>query len=199
MSVLKLEKREYLNSLQLNQLRKDGFVPGVIYGVGLSEDGSGLNFSISYIDLEKKMREGCFFNTLIHVELDGKKYTVLPRAAQSHVVTDRILHIELQKVEMDQQVQVNIPFLVTGTELSETIKRGAAVHLVYKGLKIRCKAGSIPKAVKLNVADLKIGGMIKIKDLKLPSEMKVLHENHLTILKITGKKSKQTESTEEVA
>lgn len=199
-NILQLSKREEMSSLQLEQLRKDGFVPGVIYGGGIKEDGSGEIFQVSYLDLEKLMRQGCFFNTVIEVELNGKKHKVLPRAAQSHVVTDRVLHVEFQKVSDSDKIDVSIPYFIVGADQSEAMKRGAVVHKVFKGLKIRCKAGAIPKAVKLDVSALKVGGFIKVKSLSFPKDVQILHKPDLTILKITGKKDKNAVAeTEEAA
>lgn len=178
--MLKLQARDTEKN---NGIRAQGMVPGIIYGHG-QED----KFSVSYIEMEKVMREGCFFNKTIEVELNGSMITVLPKAAQAHVVNDRILHLELQRVNPDQEVQVSVPVHCINQDKSEAIKRGAAVHHALPFLKIRCKAGVIPRAVTLDVSELTIGQTIKVG--QLSHEVQVMHSATLTIVKLTGKKEK---------
>lgn len=185
MQVLKLQTRNKTNSSGLDKLRSEGYVPGIVYGMGQEN-----MFSVDYRDMEKVMRKGCFFNTLLNVELDGKVLSVLPKAAASHVVTDKILHLEFHAVEKDTQVDTEVPVQCVGLEKSEVIKRGAKILYALKYVKVRCKASAIPTAIMLDVSALGIGEMLKIRDLNLIEGVQLKHPDHLTIIKITGKKEK---------
>lgn len=184
-NIKNLKLTERAKEHKLAALRSQLHVPGVMYG------GNGEHlFSVSYVEMEKIMRHGCFFNSLLEVELNNEKHLVVPRHAQEHVVTDRILHLEFQKVSKDQIIKVQIPVQCVGMNKSDVIKRGGKILYALKFIKIKCKADEIPLAVQLDVSELKIGQVIKIIDLKLPANMEVVNKSNLTIIKMTGKKEK---------
>ena len=171
-----------------NQLRYQNQVPGVLYGKNLNK-----TFAIDYVTLEKQMRKGSFFNQLLQVTLDDQTFTVLAKDTQSHVVSDRILHLELQNVDLDQIVTVNVPVKAINTHLCDSLKRGGSIRYTKPFIKMRCKARDIPSAVLIDVASLNIGSSVSVSSINQKS-CNILLDPKLTILKIVGKRVKDTET-----
>lgn len=180
--MLKLHSKDRTNT----KLRQDNLVPGVIYAKDFNE-----LFAIDYIQLKKTMEQGSFFSKVLEVELNGKKHRVLPRTAQAHVVNDSIIHVELQKVTDDELITASVPVLAINQDKSESIKRGATVRYAKPFVNVRCKVKDLPAAVLIDVTDMRIGHVVSVSAVHA-TNVTILAPAELTLIKIIGKKEKET-------
>lgn len=172
-----------------NKLRKQGLVPGIIYGKEIEKP-----FVVKYQDLEKIMRQGSFFNKLLTVELNGQQINTLPKHTQAHVVNDTILHLELQEIATDDIVKVKIPVQCINQDKNDIIKLGGKIHKALNFIQIKCATQHLPEAILLDVSNLQARHTIDINHLNTSNNITILHPAHQTIIKLKAKRQTATET-----
>src|SRR5580692_3924016 len=93
-------------------VRREGRVPGVIYGGGDQAEPISLEFE----ELNKLIYAGHFLTTIFELEIDGRKERVLPRDYQLDVVTDKPVHVDFLRLRPGSRVRIAIPVHVANRE-----------------------------------------------------------------------------------
>ncbi len=122
-------------------VRREGRVPGVIYGGGEKAEP----ISVDFKELNKHIYSGHFLTSIFELELDGRKQRVLPRDYQLDVVTDKPVHVDFFRLKAGSRVRIAVPVHVANRELSPGIKKGGAVNLVLHSVELLAPAESIPE------------------------------------------------------
>ncbi len=144
--------------------RRQGFVPGIVYGVGTEPMAVQLDQRL--LD-QVRMRPG-FFNRLIDIDLGGEKLRVLPRELQLHPVTDATIHVDLMRATDETQVTVDVPVHFENEAASPGIKRGGVLNVVRHTIEVRCRAAGIPTHFTVDLTGLEIGSSIHASHISLP-------------------------------
>jgi large subunit ribosomal protein L25 len=140
------------------ELRKSGRIPGVIYG-GQSQ----VPFSILSNDWDKIISQP---DTLqINLEINGRSYPTIVQEVQMHPVTDRVTHIDLLELIPGKAVRTTLPVRTVG--VSEGVRSGGKLLQNYRKVRISGKPEQIPDDIKLDISNLKIGDMIRVRDVKV--------------------------------
>lgn len=198
--VFNVEVRERVGTGGAREARKQGFVPGVLYGGDLGPVAINLKKG----EVTKAIETGQFLNstaTLIH---KGERQLVIPQGIQMHPVTDQPMHIDLRRVKLDQIIKVEVPVHFEGMEVSPGLKKGGTLNIVRHAVELNVPAGSIPEALQADVSALEIGDTVKISDITLPNGAEpTITDRDFTIATITGRGGKaeaadDAEDTEEV-
>ncbi|HJR53654.1 MAG TPA: 50S ribosomal protein L25/general stress protein Ctc [Gemmatimonadota bacterium] len=153
------------------QTRREGRIPGVLYGHGedsvpLSVDANELHRLVHTISIE---------NTIVDLDLgSGEPYKVLIRELQRHPFRDEFVHIDFFHVAMDEQIQVEVPIVLLGTPTGVKNKGGVLDHQLRE-LEVFCLPGNIPEKIELEVSHLDIGDSIHVSDIELP-DVEILTE-----------------------
>ena len=134
-------------------LRKDGRVPGVVYG----EKKQQLMFSLEARALRRELQQPRFYSTLCELELGGKKLRVLPRDIQLHPVSDEPVHADFVYVSRGATVTVEVPVVFLNEESCPGLKRGGVLNVVRREVELVCPADSIPEKIELDLAEADIG------------------------------------------
>ncbi len=145
--------------------RREGFVPGVIYG----DNKEPILLKMDPRVLMAQVRSHGFFATQFKINLDGQDHTVLARDVQLHPVTDEPLHVDFMRVTDRTKVTVSIYVEFINEEESPGLKRGGVLNIVRHEVEVICAAGSIPEKLVVDLASLDIGDAAKISDVDLPA------------------------------
>jgi large subunit ribosomal protein L25 len=146
------------------QTRREGRIPGVLYGHG--EDSVPL--SVDANELQRLVHTISIENTIVDLDLgSGEPYKVLIRELQRHPFRDEFVHIDFFHVAMDEQIQVEVPIVLIGTPTGVKNKGGVLDHQLRE-LEVFCLPGSIPEKIELEVSHLDIGDSIHVSDIQLP-------------------------------
>ena len=177
-------------------LRREGKVPGVLYGKGQTPSSIALNLK----DLQIEYQKGRFRSRLIDIKLDGKTIQALPKDLQFNPVTDQIEHVDFIKVEKGVALRVNVPVKFSGQDKSIGIKRGGVLNIVRHEIEFECAPDSIPTHIEINIQSLDIGNNIHINDITLPKGITPTIKRNFTIAEVAGRSSadeevKATEAT----
>lgn len=167
--VTTLAAAERANKGTARATRRQGLVPGVVYG----DKQSPLSVSIEMSALTRQLERAGFFTHLFDLEIEGKKHRVLPRDVQFDPVSDRPLHVDFLRVSASTQVRVNVPVVFLDTDKSPGIKRGGTLNIVHHDIEVICSPDSIPEKFEISLAGLQINEAVHLSALKLPSNVKL--------------------------
>jgi large subunit ribosomal protein L25 len=150
--------RENVGKKGANILRKDGSIPAVVYG-----GEKQIHFSV----LENEAKKLVFTPNvyLIELEIDGKKSKVILQEAQTHPVTDRILHLDFLEIGDSKPFKLNLPVRLEG--FSKGVRNGGNLSQNFRKLKVMGLLKDMPDAVKIDITPLKIGDKIRVADLNI--------------------------------
>ena len=161
---LKIQARERTGTGGARAARRDGLVPGIVYG----GKGEPLAIAIEVRELDKAIAAGRFSSTLFEIDVAGAKLRVVPRAVQFHPVTDRPIHFDLMRLEAGSKITVSIPVRFINQETSPGLKRGGVLNIVRHDLELVCDADKIPDEIAIDVTGFDVGDSIHISHVTLP-------------------------------
>jgi large subunit ribosomal protein L25 len=175
------------------EARRQGFVPGVLYGGKLGPVAINLKRN----EVDKALNSGAFLSHMVTITHKGKPQKVIPQDVQFHPVSDQPLHIDLYRVKEDQEIKVEVAVHFVGEEKSPGLKKGGTLNVVRHTVELLVPAGDIPEHLEADVSALEIGDNVKISDIKLPDNAEpTITDRDFTIATIAGRGGK-TETTEE--
>ncbi|MFN4024223.1 MAG: 50S ribosomal protein L25/general stress protein Ctc [Hyphomonas sp.] len=194
--VFNVEVRERTGTGGAREARKQGFVPGVLYG----GDIAPVAISLKKNEVIKAIETGQFLNataTLVH---KGERQLVIPQGIQMHPVTDQPMHVDLFRVKLDQVIKVEIPVHFKGLEVSPGLKKGGTLNVVRHSVELNVPAGQIPESLEADVSTLEIGDNVKISSIALPKgATPVIGDRDFTIATIAGRGGKADTTETEAA
>lgn len=171
--VLKAEERQ-LTGKQTKKIRKSGSIPAVLYSAG--------NESQNIQILEKdflKTYEKAGHSTLVEILLNEKPLKVLIEEVQINPKTGRSVHVMFNKVNLKEEVNVEVPIEVTGESDAIKIEKGVLVT-PEATIEIRCLPTNIPASFSVDISTLKnIGDSITVADITLSPGVQLVHEEDI--------------------
>ena len=147
------------------QTRRDGKVPGVVYGGG--KDPLAITFDYHY--LIKNLKAGRFLSTLFNLKVEGQDdVRVICRGVQRDVVKDTPLHVDLMRLRRTTRINLFIHVDFINHEQAPGLKRGGTLTVVRAEVELNVLAGDIPEKITVDLAGKQIGDVIHIEDVTLP-------------------------------
>jgi large subunit ribosomal protein L25 len=162
--VLSAEARDRAGKGASRALRREGRVPAVIYGN--NEEPQMVHVEEKL--LNKLLGTGHFFNSVVMVEVGGKKIRTLPKDVAFHPVNDRPLHADFLRVSEHATIHVNVPVVFKNEEASPGLKRGGVLNIVRHELEMVCDAAEIPDEIVIDLTGFDVGDSIHISTVTLP-------------------------------
>lgn len=182
--------------------RREGQVPGVIYGGG--DDPVTIN--VNFNELLKMLRAGKFLSTLMNVKLDGKDTNVICRGVQRDVVRDLPIHVDFLRLGPRSRINLFIPVVFINEEESPGLKKGGVLTVVRQEVELKVTAANIPESLTADLTGLDVGDTINISDITLPEGTRtMITDRDFVIANVTAPSSlrsaddDEAEATEEVA
>ena len=152
---------------QLNNLRKDGNVPAILYG-GKDENQK---IFLSTKQVKNLIEKENFASDVILLKIDGKEYNVLPREITFDTVSDEPIHIDFLRIVSGSKINLEIPVKFINQEKSPGLKRGGVLNIVRRKVELNCPTENIPKEIIVDLENLDIGASIKISSISLPENV----------------------------
>jgi large subunit ribosomal protein L25 len=147
------------------QARREGNVPGIIYGDG--KDPTSINVNFNY--LLKRLKAGRFLQTLLNLKVEGQSDVhVICRSVQRDVVRDMPTHIDFMRIHDESRIALYIHVTFENHEKSPGLKRGGALTIVRPEVELEVLAGDIPDHITVDLSGRDIGDVIHINDIDLP-------------------------------
>jgi len=164
-------------------LRREGRIPAVVYGEGQTPTAIVTGGRA----LAQALRTAAGENVLITLKVTDPTgavqpdRTVLIKEIQHHPVTSRILHVDFHQISLTRRIQVTVPLQFTGEAIGVKQDGGRLDHLLWE-VRVECLPTQIPERLAVDVSALNIGDGLLIKNLVVPSGVKIVHEPHVAVV-----------------
>ena len=165
------------------QARREGYVPGIIYGDGKEPTPIKLN----YYYLLKRLKAGRFLQTLFNVKIEGgEEVHVICRGVQRDVVKDLPTHVDFMRIHDESRINLFIHVDFINHEASPGLKRGGTLTVVRPEVELEVVAGDIPDHITVDLTGKQIGDVIHINDVDLPKGAKPTIARNFVIANIAA-------------
>ncbi len=183
---LSAEPRERAGKGASRALRREARVPAVIYG----DNQEPASIHVEEKALIKLLMTGHFLNSVVELEVGGKKLRTLPKDVAFHPVTDRPLHVDFMRLNKDSTVHVEVPVHFINEDASPGLKRGGVLNIVRHEIELICEPDKIPDEIAVDVTGFDVGESIHISSVTLPAGAKsAITDRDFTIATIVAPSS----------
>ena len=167
MSSIEVNIRDTSTRGQVNKLRSNGNVPGIIYGGKEKNQKISISKKIFKTLTEKEN----FLSNILSIKIDGKSENVLPKEIIWNPITDEPMHIDFLRVVKGAKIILEIPVKFINEDKSPGLKRGGVLNIVRRKIELQCPSENIPTELIVDLEGLDIGSSIKISSIKLPENV----------------------------
>ena len=166
--------------------RREGKVPGIVYGGGVDP----LPINLPYNVLYKKLKDGRFLSTLFNMKVEGQDdVRVICRNVQRDVVKDLPTHVDFMRLRRTTKINLFIPVEVVGEDDSPGLRKGGVLTLIRPEVELLVTAGEIPESVKIDISALEVGDSVTISDVTLPEGAKPTIDRDFVIANVSAPSS----------
>jgi len=173
---LKVEDRTVRGSRATRRLRRQGLVPGVVYG---GSEGKCTAFSVDSRELRRVLLAG---SAVFDVAVDGKATPVIVKDQHRDPIRDHITHIDLLEVRLDEKIQTTVALELTGIEEAPGVKEGGVLEHVTRELNVMALPTDIPENITIDVSHLEIAGTMHLSEVSAPAGVELLDDLEETIV-----------------
>ncbi len=167
MNILKATKRTSASTGQVNKLRSEGFIPGVLYG----GKKNNLNISLKKLHLQNIINTETFMSKVYDLDIDGNSEKALARDISYDPVSDEPIHIDFMRITKGSQITLEIPVKFINSDKSPGLKKGGVLNIVRRKVELRCPAENIPDEIVVDLDNTEINSSLKISSVKLPENV----------------------------
>lgn len=148
------------------QARREGYVPGIIYGDGKEPTPIKMNYNY----LLKRLKQGRFLQTLFNIKVEGgEEAHVICRGVQRDVVKDLPTHVDFMRIHDESRINLFIHVEFVNHEASPGLKRGGTLTVIRHEVELEVLAGDIPDHITVDLTGKQIGDVIHVNDITLPA------------------------------
>ena len=165
------------------QARREGYVPGIVYGGGQEP----LSINVPYNDLLNRLKNGRFLQTLFNLKVEGQPDThVICRGVQRDVVKDLPTHVDFMRIHDESRINLFIHVTFINHEASPGLKRGGTLTVMRPEVELEVMAGDIPDHITVDLTGKVIGDVIHINDIPLPAGVKPTVNRNFAVANIAA-------------
>jgi large subunit ribosomal protein L25 len=167
-ATLKVSSRDVFGSRATRRLRREGLVPGVVYGKG----DDARPFQVPARELRSVLLEG---TTLLDLELEGSKAVpVVIKEQQRHPVRGDVLHLDCLEVRLDEEIESEVPIELEGTDQAPGVKEGGVLEHVTREITVEALPTEIPEQLTVDVSEMVIGDTVSLATVTPPAGTKFM-------------------------
>jgi len=174
-----VQNRSILGSAEARRLRRQGLIPGVLYG-----RGEPVAISVGERDLRAALTGAAGANAVLDVVVDGgKSHASVLKEFQLHPIRGNVVHVDLQEVRLDQPIHATVPLHVVGE--SAGAKEGGVLTQALTEINVEALPLDVPAVVEFDVSDLHLGESAHLSQLELPDAVKLLDDPEAVFASVT--------------
>lgn len=179
--IIKGKNRDVKNTGYLRQLKREDWVPAVIYGKGQE------NLTVL---LAKKELTRIFTHVgtrgIFSLEIEERSPAIMAQVkeVQKNRLSGDIIHVDFLTIKMDEKIHSMIRIQLTGEDV--IILKGGVLQVNAREIPVSCLPGDLPEFVTLDISELEIGGRVLVSDLTVPATVEVLEDADTVIASIQG-------------
>jgi large subunit ribosomal protein L25 len=192
---LVVAQRERLGSAESRRLRKEGLIPGVLYG-----GGEPVAISVEERELRRALTGAGGLHSILDVEVDGKGEThaSILKEYQVDPVRGGVTHVDLHEVRLDKPIQASVSVDLLGGEDAPGVREGGVLSQPLREVTVEALPLEMPEHIDLDVSGMDIGATLRISDLTAPEGTTLLDDPEMVVATVTAPtKVVEPEPTEE--
>ncbi|MCP3979911.1 MAG: 50S ribosomal protein L25 [bacterium] len=192
--IVEAEPRTPGGSGAAGRLRREGRVPGNVYGLGLDS----FQLSVDPRRIEEVLRLETGRNTIFSISLAGeeRKRQVMLREMQRDPVSERLVHVDFWRVDPNKPIQVNVPVRLLGTP--EGVKNeGGILDFVHRQVHVQCLPGLIPDHLDVDISELHLNQHVSVKDLPSDEGVEMLDDSEMILAVVSAPRVEAEPEVEE--
>jgi large subunit ribosomal protein L25 len=193
--VLNVEVRERTGAGGARAVRREGLVPGILYGGAQGP----VPIAVKLGEFHKALHTGKLLGHLVTLKYGDEVQPVIAKDVQFHPVSDSPLHFDLYRVEVGQLISIEVPVSFRNHDDSPGLKRGGTLNVNLHAVELMVPADKIPEEIVIDLTGLEIGDSVRATELSLPqgAELSAYHRD-ATVASIASS-SAMIEEAEEAA
>jgi len=174
--------REKMGKGESRRLRRQGRLPGVLYGGG--KPSIAMSFDSHVIS--RLVEEEGFHTSMIGLKIQGTggENSALVKDIQWDPITDAPIHLDFHRVSSKDTVRIEVPVHVINDEKCPGSIQGGFIDLIRRNLEVTCRADLIPDRVIVDCASMDIGDVVHVEDIPLSEGIEIIHDSNFTVLTV---------------
>ena len=175
--------RESLGSAESRRLRKEGLVPGVLYGTG-----EPVAICVQERELRRALTGAAGLHSILDVEIDGKGKThaSILKDFQVDPVRGGVTHVDLQEVRLDRAITASVSVHLVGGEDAPGVREGGVLSQPLRELSVEALPLEVPEHMELDVSGMEIGGTLRVADVTPPEGVILLDDPETVVATVTA-------------
>jgi large subunit ribosomal protein L25 len=172
---LKISSRDTGSSRATRRLRREGKVPGVLYGRGLDP----LSFAVDARELRHALAGS---GAVLELSLDGQNTSAVLKDTQRHPVRGEIIHVDLLRVDLNKAISAIVSVEVINGDESQGAKNGGIVEQITREVHIEALPSAIPESIQFDAIGVEVGDTVGLEALQIPDGVTLLDETQDAVL-----------------
>jgi large subunit ribosomal protein L25 len=176
---LEVKERERLGSSESRRLRKQGFVPGVLYGRTASRA-----IAIEERSLRSALTGSSGLHAVLDVVIEGQStpHSSILKEYQRDPIRGHVQHVDLQEVRLDVAIQATVAVHLQGADAAPGIKAGGVLSQPASTLNVEALPLEVPESIEADVSGMEIGDTLRLEDLAQIEGVTFLDDPHETVI-----------------
>jgi len=176
-------QRELTGSRETRRLRKQGLVPGVLYG-----GGAPVAISVGERELRRALTGEGGLHAILDVEIDGagKTHPSILKDYQVDKIRGGVTHVDLQEVRLDQTIHASVTVQLVGGDNAPGVREGGVLSQPLRELSVEALPLEVPPTIELDVSALAIGDALRVSDVVVPEGVKLLDDPDTVVASVTA-------------
>ena len=193
--ILNVEVRERIGTGGARAARREGLVPGVLYG----GDKDPVAITVKSNEFRKALYTGKLLGHLVTLQHGKETQPVIAKAVDLHPVTDEPIHFDLYRVDAHQTIKISVPVHFKNHDAAPGLKKGGTLNVVRHEVELACPADAIPEELVFDLTGLEIGDTIRIGAFDLPKGVTPSVDRDFVVATVAGSAAGASEAAEEAA
>ncbi|MEO1593799.1 MAG: 50S ribosomal protein L25/general stress protein Ctc [Pseudomonadota bacterium] len=169
------ELREDQGKGASRRLRREGKVPAILYGAGRPPRA----ISLQHNKLIRALEDESFYSSVLNIKVGDKNQETILKDVQRHPAKPQIMHIDLQRIVAGEVIRMSVPVHFLNEETAVGVKQdGGILNKMLNEVDVQCLPKDLPEYLEIDVAELEIGGLLNLSDLKLPKGVELIDLSH---------------------
>jgi large subunit ribosomal protein L25 len=180
---LKAAHRERLGSAETRRLRRQGLVPGVLYG-----RDEPISICVEERELRRALTTTAGLHAILDVQVDGtgKSHASILKDYQVDKVRGHITHLDLQEVRLDQPIHASVSVHLIGGEDAPGVREGGVLSQPLREINVEALPLEVPEHIDLDVSHMELGGTLRIADIPARDGVTMLDDPETVVATVTA-------------
>ena len=156
------------------RLRREGMVPGIIYGGGRDPE----MFATRHNELIQHLEREAFYSHILTVKVDGKGQKVVLKDLQRHPSKPFVVHVDLLRVAEGDRIKMHVPLHFVNEATAPGVKAGGQISHTMTDVEVICAAQDLPEYIEVDMGSMNVGDIVHLTDLRLPEGVALVALSH---------------------